>query len=183
MALSAFVGPLAWAVGDGTAVAATTTPTSLLTSTAASGKWSMPGGYFTAPGQTLRLKAAGRISTPAATQGNITFNFVIGAVNVATSPTFTSLASLTNITWILDWLLTLRAVGDGTLANFMHTGNFETALVSATNLQNLIPATVPAVGTGFNSSAGATVDLQATWSNATAGNTITLHQYMLESIV
>ena len=79
--------------------------------------------------------------------------------------------------------LGLRAMFAGTLANFMHTGRFISALVSATNLMNLIPATAPAVGTGFDSSAGATLDLQATWSNATAGNTITLHQYLLESLV
>jgi hypothetical protein len=180
--LSPYQGPLAWATGDGTAVAATTTQTSLLTSTAATGKWAMPGGFFIYVGQMLRLKAAGRVSTPASTQGNLSFQVVIGAVNVAASPTFTSLASQTNITWELEWLLTLRAVGDGTLANFLHTGNFLSALVSATNLNNLIPATAPAVGTGFNSSAGATFDLQATWSNNTAGNTITLHQYLLESL-
>lgn len=180
--LSPYVGPLAWATGDGTAVAATVTRTSLLTSTAASGKWAMPGGFFISPGQMLRLYARGRISTPGATQGNMTFSLMVGSVVAALSPTFASLISLTNITWELDWLLTLRAVGDGTLANFMHTGKLLSALVSATNLVNLIPATAPAVGTGFDSSAGATVDLQATWSNATAGNTIQLHQYLLESL-
>jgi hypothetical protein len=181
--LSPYVGPLAWAVGDGTAVAATASATSLLTSTAASGKWSMPGGFFCAPGQMVRIKASGRVSTPASTQGNLTFDVVIGNVNVAASPTFTSLASHTNDTWILDWLLTLRAVGDGTLANFMHTGTLLTQLVSLTSLVNMIPLTAPAVGTGFNSSAGATFDLQVTWSNATSGNTITLHQYLLESVI
>ena len=181
--LSPYIGPLAWAVGDGTALAASASITSLLKGTAASGKWAMPGGYFIAPGQMLRLKASGRISTPAATQGNITFSALIGAVVVAVTPTFTSQASQTNITWELEWLLTLRAVGDGTAANFMHTGNFLSALVSATNLNNLIPATAPAVGTGFDSSAAATFDFQAQWSNATAGNTITLHQYLLESLV
>jgi hypothetical protein len=180
--LSPYTGPLAWAGGDGTAVAASTSPTSLLTSIAATGKWAMPGGFFIYPGQMLRLSASGRISTPSSSQGNITFDVVIGAVNVAASPTFTSLASQTNITWELEWLLTLRAVGDGTAANFMHTGKFTSALVSASALLNLIPATAPAVGTGFNSSAAATVDLQVTWSNNTAGNTITLHQYLLESI-
>jgi len=181
--LSTYVGPLAWAAGDGTAVAATTTQTSLLTGVAATGKWAMPGNFLTAPGLMLRIRASGRVSTPAATQGNLSFQFYNGSVIMAVTPVFTSQASQTNITWSLDWLLTLRAVGDGTTATFMHTGVFTTALVSATNLINLIPATAPAVGTGFNSSAAATVDLQATWSNATAGNTIQLHQYVLESVV
>ena len=176
-------GPLAWAVGDGTAVAASAAKTGLLTSTAATGKWAMPGNYFNAPGQMLRVTASGRISTPAATQGNPTFTLDLGAVVIATTPAFTSQASQTNITWELDWLLTLRAVGDGTLANFIHTGKLVTALVSATNLVNLIPATAPVVGTGFDASAAATLTLSVTWSNATAGNTIQLHQYMLESVV
>lgn len=180
--LSTYVGPLAWAAGDGSAVAATTAQTSLLTSSAATGKWAMPGGFFTYVGQMIRLHAAGRVSTPGSTQGNLSFQVVIGAVNVASSQVFTSLASQTNITWELDWVLTLRAIGDGTSANFMHTGEFTCALVSSSNLTNIIPATAPAVGTGFNSSSSATFDLQATWSNNTSGNTITLHQYLLESV-
>lgn len=181
--LAPYVGPLAWAVGDGTAIAATAAETSLLTSTAASGKWAMPGGFFISPGQMLRLKAAGRISTPAATMGNPTFKVKIGTVAVATSAAFASLASQTNIAWQLDLYMTLRAVGDGTLALFMTQGTFISALVSATNLVNQFQASAPAVGTGFDSSTGAAVDLTTTWSNATAGNTIQIHQYLLESVV
>jgi hypothetical protein len=183
MALSALVGPLAWAGGTGTAVAATTTETSLLTGPCATGLWAMPINFYALPGQVVRIYASGRVSTPAATQGNLTFKVKIGSVAVATSPTFVSLASQTTITWELNWLLNLTAVGDGTTATFMHTGNFLSALVSATNLNNLIPATAPANGTGFNSASAATQDLTVTWSNATAGNTITLHQYLLESVV
>jgi hypothetical protein len=179
--LSPYVGPLAWAVGDGTALSNTVTQTSLLKGTAATGLWAMPGGFFTYVGQMLRIKASGRITTTTSVN-NMTFNVVIGAVNVAASPTFVNLASQTNLTWMLEWILTLRAVGDGTLANFMHTGNWLTSAVSATNLNNMIPATAPVVGTGFNSSAGATLDLQGTWSAAAAGNSITLHQYLLESL-
>jgi 3-oxoacyl-[acyl-carrier-protein] synthase III len=80
-------------------------------------------------------------------------------------------------------LLTLRAVGDGTLANFMHTGILHSAIVSATNLDNIFPTTAPAVGTGFDASTSAALDLQATWSAASASNSIQLHQYLLESVV
>jgi hypothetical protein len=180
--LSPYVAPLAWAIGDGTALTNSVAQTSLLLGTAATGKWAMPGGFFSAPGQIVRIKASGRISTTTGTN-NITFNVVIGAINVAASPTFVNQASQTNLTWMLDWLLTLRAAGDGTLANFMHTGNWLTSAVSATNLNNMIPATAPAVGAGFNSSAGATLDLQATWSAASSSNSITLHQYLLESVI
>lgn len=181
--LSPFVGPVAWALSDGTAVAATTTETSLLTAQAAGGKWAMPGNFFAMPGQIMRLKAAGRISTPAATQGNPTFKVKVGSVAVATSAALTSLASQTNIQWQIDLLMTLRTVGDGTAATFMSQGVILTALVSATNLNNAWQASAPAVGTGFDASTAATVDLTVTWSNATAGNTIQLHQYLLESVV
>lgn len=181
--LSPFVGPLAFASGDGTAVAASAAETSLLTAAAATGKWAMPGGFFMFPGQKLRLRAHGRISTPGATQGNMTFKAKIGAVAIATSPTLVSLASQVNISWWIDLMLALRAVGDGTLSNFMPQGNILTALVSATNLNNFWQATAPAVGTGFDGSTGAAFDFTATWSNATAGNSIQLHDYTLESLV
>jgi hypothetical protein len=171
-------------IADGNAVAATTTQTSLLTGTASQGVFSLPANWLgNAAGAQFYLRASGRISTPAATQGNVTFTVVIGAVNACVSPTFTSQASQTNITWILDWDMTVRAVGSGTSANIMHTGTLTTALVSATNLINLIPATAPVVGTGFNSTGIQTVDLQLTWSNNTAGNTVTLHQYSFWSLI
>jgi hypothetical protein len=183
--LSPYVGPLAWAVGAGTAVAANAAETSLLTSVAASAKWAMPGGFFIAPGQMLRYTARGKISTPGATQGNPTFKLKIGAVAIATSPAFASRASMTNEYWSLEWLLSLQSVGDGTLAAFMHTGWFDSVLVSATNLRNPIPAaaSAPANGTGFDSSAGAAFDHTVTWSNATAGNSIQLLQALLEAVV
>jgi hypothetical protein len=182
MALSVLVGPLAWAVGDGTANSNTASETSLLLGTAASGKWAMPGGFFIAPGQTIRITATLRLTTTTGTN-NSTFKVKIGSVAVATSPTFVNQASQTNLTMRLTWLLTLRAVGDGTSANFMHVGTYTGAAVSATNQINPIPATAPAVGTGFDSSTAATLDLTHTWSAASASNSMTLHQYVLESVV
>ena len=171
---------LANSPADGTAVAATVTATSLLTGSAAAGKTTLPANWLgSAAGFQLKVYASGRISTPAATMGNPTFDIRFGSVIVATSPAFVSLASQTNITWRLEWDLTVRAVGNGTSANVLHTGEFKSALVSATNLMNLIPATAPVVGTGFDSTVSNTVDLFVTWSNATVGNTVQLHQYAL----
>lgn len=180
--LSTIVGPLAWAVGDGSALTNTITQTSLLKGVAATGQWSMPGNFFTAPGQMLRVRASGRISTTTGTN-NITFTLVVGAVNACVSPTFVALASQTNTTWNLDWFITCRSVGDGTNTTLMHTGIFTGAVVSATNLVNMIPATAPVVGTGFASNTAAIIDLQGTWSAAAAGNSIQLQQYVLESVV
>lgn len=165
---------LSAAKGDGNAIAATTTKTSLLTGSAATGIAAVPANWFQ-DHTALYIRAAGRLSTPAATQGNITFQVAYGGVDVAVTPTFVNLASLTNITWILDWHLLIRAVGGGTSASIMHTGYLHSANVSATNLVNLIPATAPAVGTGFSTLAASNMDLTCQWSNATAGNTIQLH--------
>ena len=171
-------GLLATIIQDGTAVAASAAQTSLLAGTA--GVSTLPAGWLgPAGGADLELYAAGRLSTPAATQGNLTFTFRVGSVNAAITPTFVSLASLTTITWELYWNFSVRTTGNSTAATIMHTGYFLSALVSSSVLVNLIPATAPVVGTGFDSTAAQTLDLQVTWSNATAGNTITLHQYRL----
>lgn len=175
---------LAQANAAGNAVAATTTQTSLLTGSASQGVCTLPANWLgNSPAAQFHLRAAGVISTPAATQGNATWTVVVGAVNAAVSPTYTSQASQTNITWIIELDLSVRAVGSGTTANLMSIGKVTTALVSATNLINLWPATAPVVGTGFNSTTALTVDLQFTWSNNTAGNTITLYQYALWSLI
>jgi len=179
-----YMATLATAQGDGNAVAATASQTSLLTGTGASqAVCTLPANWIDHAGQHLKVYAAGRLSTPASTQGNLTFTLKVGSVNACVSPTFTSQASQTTITWELDWDFTVRAVGSGTTTTLMHTGKFVSALVSATNLMNIIPATAPAVGTGFDSTVSNTVDLQVTWSNNTAGNTITLHQYTLMSLI
>jgi hypothetical protein len=175
---------LANVIADGNAVAATITQTSLLTGSASQGVCTLPANWLgNSGGAQFHLRASGRVSTPAATQGNLTFTVQVGGLNVCVSPAFVSLASQTNITWRLEWDLTVRAVGSVTSANIMHTGVFTSALVSASNLINLFPATAPAVGSGFDSTAADKVDLQVTWSNNTAGNTILLHQYALWSLI
>ena len=180
-----YVATLATVQAAGNAVAATTTQTSLLTGGASQALCTLPANWIEHVGQQFNIKASGIISTPVATQGNLTLSVVFNTtpINVAVSPSFTSLANQTNITWRLDWDLTVRAVGSGTSSNFIHTGEFRSALVSLTSELNLIPASAPVVGTGYNSTTANTVDLQATWSNSTAGNTITLYQYALTSLI
>lgn len=179
-----YVATLADVIADGTAVAATTTQTSLLTGSASAGVCTAPANWFgNAGGQHLRLFACGKISTPGATQGNPTFTFKIGSINANVSPAFVSLASQSNITWRLYWDMTFRAVGSGTAALTLHSGEFHTALVSATDKMNLFPTATPVVGTGFDSTISNTLDLQVTWSNATGGNTILISQYTLEALV
>lgn len=165
---------------DGPALTNSTTATSLIGTT--NPKLTLYPGQIGPDGlgRTFRVKASGRASSAASSQGNITFDLRFGAVIVATSQAIALAASQTNITWDLEWHVTVRAVGAGTTANVMHTGRLLSAAVTGTTI--LIPASAPAVGTGFDSSASQVFDIFGTFSAASASNSITMHQAMIESL-
>jgi hypothetical protein len=174
---------------DSSAVANTTTATSILPSQA---RLVIPGGYLSIIGQMLTVEAAGRVSTNGAGAGTLQFTVRAGptsTIAIATSPAFTLNTNVkTNVTWRIRWDLTLRAVGNGTTANFMHTGDWLSEAVVGSPIPTvggsgdlLIPATAPAVGTGFDSTVDNTFDLFAQWNTASVGNSIQTHQYRLIS--
>jgi hypothetical protein len=183
MSLQTWQETLASAQVDGGALSASVAQTTLLPPTALV---TLAPNYLLI-GRTLRVRAAGRMSTLTAAPGTFTFFVVVGAVNVATSPAFTlNTTAQTNDAWTLEWYLTCRAIGNGTNANFMHTGEWKSAATTGATSPNtntyLIPATSPVVGTGFNSTISNIVDLQGQWSVNNAANSITLHQYTLEAM-
>lgn len=183
MSLQTWQETLAAAQVDGGALGGSSAQTTLLPPTALV---TLTPNYMLV-GRTLHIRAAGRISTLVTSPGTFTFFVVIGGVNVATSPAFTlNTAAQTNDTWVLEWYLTCRAIGNSTNANFMHTGEWVSTATTGGSAPNtntyLIPATAPAVGTGFNSTISNIVDFQGQWSVSNAANTITLHQYTLESL-
>src|SRR5262245_1159128 len=114
MSSQGFVDVLARAETDGTALASSTTKTSILP---ASAKFTTPagnmgvGGPFWAVGKVLRLKSIGRVST--FTSGTLTLTFGVGSVDAFASQALTMVASQTNQTWYLDLMMTCRAVGAG----------------------------------------------------------------------
>lgn len=178
------------AQGDGTALTNTTTGASILPSAA---RLLLPGGFLNRPGKMLHIMAAGRISTVVTTPGTLTFEVRMGpasAIIAATSPAFAlNVVAKTNVSWYLDWLLTLRAVGTGTSANWMHQGTWTSEAVIGAPLPSvggagthMIPASAPAVGTGFDSTIANILDLQADWSVANAANSIQLHMYKLVAL-
>jgi hypothetical protein len=170
--------------GDGTALTNSTTATSILPAQA---KYTLGAGFLDVIGKQLMVKARGRISTVVTTPGTLTLDIRLGAVIVATSSAMVlSTSAKTNVTWELEWLLTLRAVGASTTANFMHSGRWTSEAAGATTVAGeakciLMPTSAPAVGTGFDSTAAQTVDMFATWSVANASNSIQVHQYSLIS--
>lgn len=192
MGLQTFQELLINANVDGAALANSSSATSLLggTGTGAShAKLTIPANYFYV-GRVLRVTAAGRISTLATTPGTLTLDLRLGGVIVANGGAMTlNTTAKTNVAWLLEWILTCRAIGSGTVANFMHQGKFTSEAVIGSPAPTaggsgvlLLPASAPAVGTGFDSTAAGTFDLFGTWQTANAANSIQLHQYLLEAL-
>lgn len=168
---------------DGTPLATSTTPTSLLPGAA---KFQLPANYFQI-GRVLRLTAFGRISNIITTPGTLTLDVRFGSVvvfNGGAMPLNT--AAKTNVAWKMEALLTCRSIGSVTAATMFGFGNFTSesvnSSVAGTANDVLMPASAPAVGTGFDSTSSQVVDLFGTWSISNAGNSITLHSYALESM-
>jgi hypothetical protein len=178
---------IADSTADGPALTNTTTGASIIEPNA---RQLIPGGFLGRIGQKLRLEAAGRISTVVTTPGTITFEFRLGPtanIIAATSPAFAlNIVAKTNVTWRLVWDMEVRAVGITTSANLIHTGewiseaNVGAPLPAAGGATvGMIPASAPAVGTGFDCTVSNTSDFQADWSVANAANSIQCHTYAL----
>ena len=177
---SEFYEVLASGGEDGPALSNTTTATSLLN---AARKDTLPSNWADKLGRRMRLRAAGRISTAAAGPGTFTFDVRFGSVivfNCGASGTLATSAS--NLTWLLELELAVRALGSGTSSTVLGSGWLKSAALSATTPIQLLPASAPAAGTGFDGTAAQQVDLFGTWSVASASNTITLHDYELIAV-
>lgn len=173
-----FVDVLAASQTDGTAVASTTTRTSL---TPTSARFTTKTTGFWVVGKRLRLTASGRVST--FTSGTLTLSFGVGSTDAWASQALTMVASQTNQTWRLDLDMTVRAVGAGgtATANLIGVGRIHAgAAISAST--TMLPATAPAVGTSFDPGLASVLDLFATWSVSNAANSITCHAYVLEAL-
>jgi hypothetical protein len=178
---------LATTTGDGAAVANTTTETTLLP---AKDKIVLPAGYIWTPGKRFTVRASGRISNIVTTPGTLTLRFKLGPtanIAVATSQALAlNIVAKTNVTWVLELALTVRAIGSGTSANIFANGTWTSESVVGSPVPgsggpgaHMWQASAPAVGTGFDSSVANQVDLTAAWSIANAGNTIQLHTFAL----
>jgi hypothetical protein len=175
---------------DGTALANSTTATSILPPAA---RFIIPSNFF-AIGSKLRIKAAGRIGTVITTPGNLKFQFMLGPSGTIavfdSGVTNLNVVAQTTQTWDLEINLVCRAIGASTSANFMGTGkwisraSFAAPAVGTTTGVGtvLMPDQAPVVGTGFDSTVANVADLFAQFSVANASNTITLHDYSLESM-
>jgi hypothetical protein len=180
---------LIWAVGDGTALTASTTPTSLIPLAA---KWTAPANYFNYVGKTLRVTAKGRISNIVTTPGTLTLDVRMGTSTVIFNGGAIQLNAVakTNVTWWFEAELVFRTLGNGAASNFLGIGQFTSEAVvgagtgaagSTGNGAVNLPATAPAVGTSFDAGTANPIDFFGTFSLNNA-NSIQVHTYKLESL-
>jgi len=161
---------------DGTALASSTTQTSLLPGAA---KFNLPANLL-AIGTKFQIIAGGRMGTVVTTPGTFTFEVKFGSVVVFTSGAISlAVVAQTNAAWKLEIELVCRAIGASTTANMFGIGEFSsrTVIGSPTNAVGgvgsiILPDTSPTVGTGFDSTVSNVVDLFGTWSVSNAANTI-----------
>lgn len=183
MSLQTWTETLISAQGDGTALASSTTATSILPAAA---KYTLPANFH-AIGRMLRITATGRVSNIVTTPGTLTLDVRFGSVVVFNGAAMAlNTTAKTNVSWKSTILLTCRSIGASTTATMFGQGEWtsESAVGAASGVANTmsIPASAPAVGTGFDSTVSQVVDLFATWSISNAGNSIQVHQYTLEAM-
>lgn len=186
MSFSSWMETYSTANGDGPSLSNSTTATSILPAQA---KFTLPANFF-AIGRSIRIEAWGRISNIVTSPGNLTLDVRFGSIIVANGGTMNlNVVAKTTVPWYLEWVLTCRAVGNGTTANMMPQGIFQSESLVGSPVPTaggngclLIPVGTPAVGSGFDSTATQTVDMFATFSVANAGNLIQLHQFSIAGI-
>jgi hypothetical protein len=171
------------ATTDGTALNTSTTPTSLLPGQA---KYQLPANFL-AVGSVLRITAVGRVSNIVTTPGTLTLDVRFGSVvvfNGAAMPL--NIVAKTNVSWWMQAILTCRTIGTSTTATMFGGGRWVSesanSAVAGTANTVMMPASAPAVGTGFDSTSSQVVDLFGTWSISNAANSIQVHEYVLESL-
>ena len=160
----------------GGAIAATTTPTSLITGTAAAAagqiKNTIPAGWLSAPGTMINVRYGGTISSAASSQGNLTYDVRIGANATWSGGAIAVNASESTWPWMVEIDLVVRTAGATTAATVYGQGVwYQPTSATAWTATPLPPA---AGGNGFDSTVSNLFDLFVTWSAATAGNTITM---------
>lgn len=158
---------------SGTALTNTTTATSILP---AAERFNVPSNLWEV-GSRFRVRLGGRISTAASTPGTLTLDCRVGSVIVFSAATGTLVTSASNLTWIADISLTAQTVDAGTGTTLLGIGEMRSFGLSATVPWVALPASSPAVGTGFDNTVSGFFDVFGTWSVASASNSIRVDDF------
>lgn len=167
---------------DGTALASSTTETSLLPNS--SYECTLGAGRLKI-GAALAFAFSGRISTVVTTPGTLTLSVRLGSIDVFSSGALPlNVVAQTNIPWTLTGELVVRAVGTTTVTtlfpkNCIFTSRALVGVAAAGTggaTSEVLPYNAaPAVGSGFDFSVSQLVDFMAQWSVSNAANSIQLH--------
>lgn len=179
--------PLVIGTGDGPTLTAAAAASCIPTAS----RLILPNNYWTVGKQWI-VHISGRISCVVTTPGTARFDlrtgpsgtiiaFDSGALNLNT-------VAKTTVPFLLEVVLTCRAVGSGTSSNLFGVGKLTSEAVVGAPLPSaggngvlLCPVGTPAVGTGFDNTAANAVDWFFTQTVATGS--MTVHQYAIwESI-
>lgn len=149
----------------------------------------LPANFFTI-GKVIRIKVRGGIGTLVTTPGTITFQVMVGAVVAFTTGAIQLNATAhVNLPFNLDIDLICRSIGNSAQATLMGmavaTGVMFTNTAGQTDGANSntvknVPATAPAVGTGFDSTIANILDFFAGFSISDAANTVKIEMYTVE---
>ena len=187
MSLNSWVETLNAQQIDGTALTASTTATSII---APQSRFTVPANYFSFIGKTMRVHAAGRVSTVVTTPGTLSLDLRWGASTLQFTGGAMSLniVAKTSVAWTFDCYLTARSIGNGTLATLIGIGEFKSEAVIGSPLPTvggsgilLLPTATPVVGTGFDSTVSNVMDMFGTWSISNA-NSIQTHIFTFEAM-
>lgn len=143
-------------------------------------------------GSLLRVKVFGSLST--ASGNTVTFQVMMGTVVAWSSGALVATTTTnTNLPFSLEVLLRVDTVGTGTGGSYMAVGTVisvglqpagSTAGANPTvaNIANVLPATAPADGTGWDSTLSQILDFWVGMGTSAAGNNITIQQYIVEQL-
>lgn len=138
-------------------------------------------------GSTFKIHAAGALSNIVTTPGTVTFQVMMGSIVAFTTGAIQLNATAhTLLPFNLNIDLRVDTIGSGTTAKFLGQGMLNgiqftntAAQTDAANTTGMfpVPATAPAVGTGFDSTIANILDFWTGFSISNAGNGVQLYQY------
>jgi hypothetical protein len=150
------------------------------------------GDAFWKIGKRLRVTIEGGLSNIVTTPGTVTFQVMIGGVIVWTSGAIQLNATAhTTLPFRLEVNLTCRSLGSSTNGTLMGIGTLTGVMFTLTAGQTdatntpptlMVPATAPAVGTGFDTTIANIIDFFAGFSINNSGNGIQVQQYTVEAL-
>jgi hypothetical protein len=143
-------------------------------------------------GKKLRVTVRGGLSNIVTTPGTVTFQIMMGNIVAWTSGAVQLNATAhTLLPFTLSVDLRCDSIGSGVTAKFMGMGTLQGIhfTLTAGQVDNVnapgafaVPATAPAVGTGFDSTIANLLDFWTAFSISNAGNGVQVYDYTVEEL-